>query len=55
MQAAAERDAKNRSRRFEADSGRRRAQASGAMRHAAEQWVEPQYKMLEQLRNQGLA
>ena len=55
MQAAAGLDAKNRSRRFEADSGRRQAQASGAIRRAAEQWVEPQYKMLEQLRNQGLA
>ena len=55
MREAAALDAKNRNRRFEADSGRRQAEASERIRRAAEQWVEPQYKMLEQLRNQGFA
>jgi hypothetical protein len=55
MQEAGALDAKNRTRRFEADSGRRQAEASEAIRRAAEQWVMPQYKMLEQLRGQRLA
>ena len=55
MKASAALDAKNRSRQFEADSCRRQAEASRDIRRAAEQWVEPRYKMLEQLRNQGSA
>ena len=55
MKEAGTFDAKNRSRRFEADSSRRQAEASEGIRRAAEQWVAPQYKKLEQMRGQGLA
>lgn len=55
LKEAAAHDAKDRSRRFEADSGRRQAEASRDIRRAAEQWVEPRYKLLEQFRDQGFA
>ena len=55
MQEAGALDAKNRGRRFEADSGRRQAEASERIRRAAEQWGAGRYKMLEQLPGQGLA
>ena len=41
---------KDRSRRFESDSERRRAEASEEIRSLAAQWVQPQYEKLERLR-----
>ena len=55
MKTAAGFDAKNRNRRFEGDSARRQAEASEEIRRAAERWVVPAYKRLEELRVQGLA
>jgi hypothetical protein len=54
MQEAGALDAKNKTRRFEADSARRQAEATEEVRRAARQWVTPWYEQLEQLRGQGL-
>jgi hypothetical protein len=54
MQEAGALDAKDRRRRFEADSVKRQAEASDEIRRAARQWVAPWVEKLEQLR-QGLA
>ena len=53
MQEAGALDAKDRQRRFAADSLRRQAEASEAIRQAARQWVTPWVEKLEQLRLQG--
>jgi hypothetical protein len=55
MQQAAQLHAKDRKRRYEPDSARRQAEASGAIREAARQWAAPQYAALEHLRLYGRA